>query len=142
MFWQRWLYKDALEILDQEGLSARGLASHAELERFNRRLGWTRRHLGAVMLWWEALGRPEPFRVLDVGAGTGAFGAAVAAECAARARAQRERARHSAPGSADPAAAGAAVGPPPPSPPPLHALPPPAAGRSAIGGGPCAFRLG
>lgn len=73
MFWQRWLYKDALEILDQEGLSARGLASHAELERFNRRLGWTRRHLGAVMLWWEALGRPEPFRVLDVGAGTGAF---------------------------------------------------------------------
>ncbi len=73
MFWQRWLYKEAPERLDLEGLSPRGLAIHADLECFNLRLGWTRRHLAAVALWWEALGRPVPFRVLDVGVGIGGF---------------------------------------------------------------------
>jgi SAM-dependent methyltransferase len=73
LFWQRFLYKDSPELLDREGLSERGLALHHDLERFNRRMGWTQRHLRAVEQWWVALGSPSPFRILDVGAGTGAF---------------------------------------------------------------------
>ena len=71
MFWQRWLYKEALELLDREGLSERGLAIHRDLATLNRRMGWTRRHLQFVEEWWVALGSPSPFRVLDVGAGIG-----------------------------------------------------------------------
>lgn len=75
---------DRPEILDQEGLSERGLAILADLERWNRLSGWTRGHLRRIEAHWEALGRPEPFRVLDVGTGPGALLEAVADHFAAR----------------------------------------------------------
>lgn len=59
------------EILDREGASERGLRILDDLDRFNRRVGWYRTHVRNVRRHWEALGRPRPFRVLDVGTGPG-----------------------------------------------------------------------
>lgn len=47
------------------------MAILADLERWNTVSGWYDAHLRRVRAWWEALGRPTPFRVLDVGTGTG-----------------------------------------------------------------------
>ncbi len=67
------LRADGQEILDREGLSARGLRILADLERWNRLSGWTAGHLRRITAHWEALGRPTPFRLLDVGTGPGAL---------------------------------------------------------------------
>jgi SAM-dependent methyltransferase len=72
------LREDRPEILDQEGLSDRGLRILADLERWNRLSGWTAGHMRRIEKHWEALGRPEPFRVLDVGTGPGALLEAIA----------------------------------------------------------------
>jgi SAM-dependent methyltransferase len=75
---QRHLRTDRDEVLDREGLSARGRVVLADLDRWNRLSGWYRGHLRRITAHWEALGRPEPFRVLDVGTGPGALLAEVA----------------------------------------------------------------
>jgi SAM-dependent methyltransferase len=69
--WQRWLRTDRDEILDREGLNPRGRAILADLDRFNRIGGWYRLHCRMVTRHWEALGRPTPLRLLDVGTGPG-----------------------------------------------------------------------
>lgn len=66
-----WLRSDAEEILDREGLSARGMEILADLDRWNRRARWYAAHVRRIRAWWDALGRPRPFRVLDVGTGPG-----------------------------------------------------------------------
>lgn len=64
------LRTDADEIMDGLGLeSPRGRRILEDLERWNRVSGWYAAHLRRVRAWWEALGRPVPFRVLDVGPG-------------------------------------------------------------------------
>lgn len=67
------LRTDRPEILDTEGLSERGLRILDALDRWNRLTGWDRLHARCARLHWEALGRPRPFRILDVGSGTGTF---------------------------------------------------------------------
>ncbi len=66
------------EILDTEGLSPRGRAILADLDRWNRLSGWDRFHTRQVALHWERLGRPTPFRVVDIGTGSGALLQAIA----------------------------------------------------------------
>lgn len=66
------------EILDVEGLSPRGRRILDDLDRWNHRSGWYRMHVRHVRRHWEALGRPRPFRVLDVGTGPGGLLAALA----------------------------------------------------------------
>ncbi len=66
------------EILDTEGLSERGHAILADLDRWNRLAGWYRFHTRQVALHWVALGRPTPFKVVDVGTGPGGLLAAIA----------------------------------------------------------------
>src|SRR5688572_3393918 len=66
------------EILDREGLSPRGRLILADLDRWNRATRWYAAHVRRVRLHWEALGRPSPFRVLDVGTGSGGLLAALA----------------------------------------------------------------
>lgn len=43
----------------------------ADLEQWARMAGWTRHHVRAVAQFWERLGEPRPFRVLDLGCGLG-----------------------------------------------------------------------
>lgn len=59
------------EILDREGLSLRGRKMIADLETWNRRMRWYAGHVRRIRKHWIALGRPTPFRVLDVGTGAG-----------------------------------------------------------------------
>src|SRR5688572_20635900 len=66
-----WLRTDAEEIMDHEGLSPRGERILADLDRWNRLSGWYEGHLRRIRVHWEALGRPTPFRILDVGTGPG-----------------------------------------------------------------------
>lgn len=68
---KRRLRTERSEILDREGLSERGLAILADLERLSDLYGWTRHHRRAVEAFWVSLGRPVPFRILDIGTGTG-----------------------------------------------------------------------
>jgi SAM-dependent methyltransferase len=68
---RRFLGTDDDEILDHEGTSERGLQIIADLERWNRVAGWTRWHLRAIRRHWIAQRQPQPFRILDVGAGLG-----------------------------------------------------------------------
>lgn len=67
----RLLRTDRDEILDREGLNARGRAILADLDRWNRLSGWYRFHVRRVLDYYDVLGRPRPFRVLDVGTGSG-----------------------------------------------------------------------
>lgn len=68
----RLLRTDQEEIMDHVGLETpRGRRILEDLDRWNRRSGWTAAHLRRIGAWWEALGRPSPFRVLDVGTGSG-----------------------------------------------------------------------
>lgn len=71
------LRTDAEEILDREGLSPRGLAILEQLDTWNRRTGWYAAHVRRIRMHHEALGSPRPFRVLDVGTGTGGLVAAL-----------------------------------------------------------------
>lgn len=66
------------EILDREGLSPRGRAMLAELDTWNRRTRWYAGHVRRIRRHWDALGRPTPFRILDVGTGFGGLLAALA----------------------------------------------------------------
>jgi SAM-dependent methyltransferase len=66
------------EILDHEGLSRRGRSILQDLDRWNRASGWYTAHTRRVRRHWEALGRPSPFRVLDIGTGSGGLLAALA----------------------------------------------------------------
>jgi SAM-dependent methyltransferase len=66
------------EILDREGFSARGRRIIQDVERWNRAARWYAGHVARVHLHWDALGRPSPFRVLDVGCGAGGLLAALA----------------------------------------------------------------
>jgi SAM-dependent methyltransferase len=66
------------EILDREGLSVRGRQILADLDTWNRRTGWYAGHVRRIRRHWVALGRPAPFRVLDVGTGSGGLLAALA----------------------------------------------------------------
>jgi SAM-dependent methyltransferase len=68
----------AEEILDHEGLSARGRHILQDLDKWNRFAGWYQAHLWRVRQHWRALGRPTPFRVLDIGCGSGGLLAALA----------------------------------------------------------------
>lgn len=68
--------EEILDALDGSDPVAQGIL--ADLERWNRLSGWTRRHVAMVQRHWEAQGRPEPFRVLDVGTGRGALLEAIA----------------------------------------------------------------
>lgn len=71
---QRALRTHGEEILDaMDGADPRAQAILADLERWNRLSGWTARHVHQVVRAWEAQGRPEPFKVLDVGTGRGAL---------------------------------------------------------------------
>lgn len=66
------------EILDHEGLSRRGLTILQDLDRWNRASGWYQSHTRRIRRHWEALGRPAPFRILDVGTGSGGLLSALA----------------------------------------------------------------
>ncbi|MDP2308755.1 MAG: class I SAM-dependent methyltransferase [Pseudomonadota bacterium] len=66
------------EILDQEGLSRRGRTILQDLDRWNRVSGWYDAHTRRIRRHWEALGRPSPLRVLDIGTGSGGLLAALA----------------------------------------------------------------
>lgn len=59
------------EIMDHEGLTPRGLRILADLDRWNRTIRWYDGHVRRIAVHWEALGRPSPFRILDVGTGPG-----------------------------------------------------------------------
>lgn len=65
------------EILDREGLSRRGRTMLQDLDRWNRASGWYLGHTRRIRRHWEALGRPAPFRVLDIGSGSGGLLAAL-----------------------------------------------------------------
>jgi SAM-dependent methyltransferase len=67
----RLLRTEREEIMDREGLSDRGRTLLADLDRWNRISGWYPAHVRRVRRHWEALGRPSPMRVLDVGTGSG-----------------------------------------------------------------------
>lgn len=64
-----WMRTDREEILDREGTSERGQRILADLDRWNRLIGWYRSHVRCVSSHWESLGRPEPVRILDIGTG-------------------------------------------------------------------------
>lgn len=66
------------EILDHEGLSQRGRRILQDLDRWNRASRWYTDHVRRIRRHWEALGRPSPFRVLDIGTGSGGLLAALA----------------------------------------------------------------
>lgn len=72
-----WLRTEEEEVLDREAHSERGRAELAELDRWNRLTGWYRFHVARAREHWIALGRPRPFRVLDVGTGQGGLLAAL-----------------------------------------------------------------
>ncbi len=65
------LRSDGPEILDDEGLSARGQRILSDLDRWNGLSGWYRQHLQRIRRHWDALGKPQPFCVVDVGCGPG-----------------------------------------------------------------------
>lgn len=65
-------------ILDREGLSPRGRTLLAEFDTWNRRTGRYAGHVRRVRRHRIALGRPTPFRILDVGTGAGGLPAALA----------------------------------------------------------------
>jgi ubiquinone/menaquinone biosynthesis C-methylase UbiE len=68
----RWLHTSEEEVLDQvETTSEHGRRILGELDRWNEMSGWYRAHLKRIRRHWEALGKPQPFRVLDVGCGPG-----------------------------------------------------------------------
>lgn len=68
----RWLHTSEEEVLDQVGTSSeRGRRILGELDRWNELSGWYRSHLKRIRRHWEALEKPQPFRVLDVGCGPG-----------------------------------------------------------------------
>jgi SAM-dependent methyltransferase len=73
------LRTNAEERLDREGLSPRGLDILRQLDTWNRRTGWYAAHIRRIRRHWEALGRPSPLRILDVGTGTGGLVAALVA---------------------------------------------------------------
>lgn len=76
----RWLRTHGEEILDRDDLApARRNRILADLERFTRRIGWDALHLRNIHAHWNALGRPRPFRILDVGTGMGGLLVAIAA---------------------------------------------------------------
>jgi len=81
---QRWLRTHGEEILDREGLNPRGRRILRDLDRWNSLIRWYRNHCRMVDLHWEGLGRPEPFRILDVGTGPGGLLAALADHYAAK----------------------------------------------------------
>jgi len=76
---QRWLRTDREEILDREGLNPRGRRILSDLDRWNARIRWYLVHCRMVERHWNSLGRPEPFRILDVGTGPGGLLEALAA---------------------------------------------------------------
>lgn len=57
------------EVMDHAVAS--GQQSLRELDRWNQMSGWYRQHIKRIRQHWEALGKPEPFRILDVGCGAG-----------------------------------------------------------------------
>lgn len=71
------------EILDaaltDAGLSDRGRRILSDLDRWNELSGWYRQHLQRIRAHWEAIGKPQPLRLIDVGCGPGGMLAAVAA---------------------------------------------------------------
>lgn len=68
----RWLRTHGEEILDRDDLiPARRNVILADLERFTRRAGWDALHMRNIHAHWEALGRPRPYRILDIGTGMG-----------------------------------------------------------------------
>jgi len=72
------LITEESEILDDEGLSERGLRILTDLARWNRLSGWENTHVAQIERWWRALGEPRPFRLLDVGTGPGELLGAIA----------------------------------------------------------------
>ena len=64
-----WMRTDREEILDREGTSSRGQRILDDVDRWNRLVGWYRFHVRRVAEHWEALGKPRPLRVLDIGTG-------------------------------------------------------------------------
>ena len=75
----RWLGTSREELLDQEDItSERGRRILNELDKWNEMSGWYRAHLKRIRRHWEALEKPQPFRVLDVGCGPGGLLAAMA----------------------------------------------------------------
>jgi SAM-dependent methyltransferase len=81
---QRWLRTHGEEILDREGLNLRGRRILSDLDRWNSRIKWYQNHCRMVDAHWEALGCPEPFRILDVGTGPGGLLSALADHYAAK----------------------------------------------------------
>lgn len=68
----RWLGTKEEEVLDhQDHDSARGRLILGELDKWNELSGWYRAHLKRIRRHWEALDKPQPFRILDVGCGPG-----------------------------------------------------------------------
>lgn len=65
-----WLRTDAKEFLD-EGDPERVKKILSDLERWNDLSGWTRGHLKRIRRHWEALEKPQPFRVVELGCGGG-----------------------------------------------------------------------
>ncbi len=80
---QRWLRTHGVEILDREGLNPRGRRILSDLDRWNTRIQWYKTHCEMIDAHWHALGRPQPFRILDVGTGPGGLLAALADHYAA-----------------------------------------------------------
>ena len=71
---RRLLASDAYEILDREGsASVRGRRILADLDCWNRLTRWYRFHCRMVAQHWEALGRPSPVRLVDIGTGQGSL---------------------------------------------------------------------
>lgn len=68
---RRFLRSTGAEVLDQAEASAQGQQIQRELDRWNQMSGWYRQHLKRIRQHWEALGKPAPFRVVDVGCGPG-----------------------------------------------------------------------
>ncbi len=64
-----WFRTDQEEILDREGTSPRGREILDDLDRWNRLAGWYIFHVRRIKKHWEALGCPEPVRILDIGTG-------------------------------------------------------------------------
>lgn len=51
--------------------AASGQQIQQDLDRWHQMSGWYRQHIKRIRQHWEALGKPEPFRILDVGCGPG-----------------------------------------------------------------------
>ena len=81
---QRWLRTHGEEILDREGLNPRGRRILSDLDRWNTRIQWYKTHCEMIDAHWHALGRPQPFRILDVGTGPGGLLSALADHYAAK----------------------------------------------------------